>query len=1058
MLTTTVANGMNPALPRDGSNPLHSFGPRSWSSPEVMSIGRMASRTVRASFNSVGDARRDRTPWRRPLDGSWRFAYLASPTLVTAKHIAAETRDDSWPTITVPGTWQTQGYGAPHYTNVLYPFPEEPCEVPETDNPTGVYRTSFALDGTWDARRTILRIGGADSVHHVFVNGAPVGMGKDTRLTSDYDVTPFVHVGTNQLAIVVVKWSDASWLEDQDQWWLSGLTRSAELLSVPVVHIEQLEVDAGLADDLRTGTLTVAAHVRFTSPPERGWTVEVGLERLDGRTVPMTITGGDALPPPRHMAVTDVKKVGAQKMHVPIFDRRSWLHQASDMDDFAGHRVRFTATVDGIDQWNAENPTRYALHAALRSPTGEVVEVVRQLIGFRRVEIVDRELLINGRVVLICGVNRHDHDDRTGCVVSPETHRLDVLTMKRHNINAVRMSHYPPDPEFLDLCDEFGLYVIDEANLETHGRYRQLIHLPEVQSACLERLTRMIRRDRNHACIIGWSLGNESGLGPIHAAMHAWATATDPSRFVQYEGAHRYGLTDEDASTTDVTAPMYPTIDAIVDWARRGSDRRPLIMCEFSHAMGNSNGSLSDYWHAITTNHGLQGGFIWEWIDHGIAATTVDGRPYWAYGGHFGDEPNDGAFIADGLVWPNRVAHPGLLEAKAVFAPIRIEPIDVANGRIRIVNDFEVHDLANIRFLWSTSTGTEGEIRQLRTPAGESVEVRLPVELAAGSDEAWITVSARLRAPTPWAPAGHEVATLQVVAVAANRRNAALSRRATTRPDATLDDLAINVTDAGEISRILWRGHDMLAAPIRPTIWRSRIDNDGVEPGTLGIPGVQTRWLAWHLRAVLHAARPATRRRTPGGEVITTASSIDGVSFEQRIEVVGRHMHVSCNAGVPEARSDLPRLGHRFALPTGAEWISWRGRGPHESYSDRRASTTLGDWSSTIDGQYVPYMRPQDHGHHVDTSTFSVHSGDQPLFSVRADSGQRFSFAVRRHSDEDLEAATIPPELPRRTEAFVHVDHLLRGVGTGSCGPDTLAPYRIGPGTYRWGWTLTLLE
>ena len=608
----------------------------------------------------------------------------------------------------------------------------------------------------------------------------------------------------------------------------------------------------------------------------------------------------------------------------------------------------------------------------------------------------------------------------------------------------------------MDLCDEFGLYVIEEANLETHGRYRQLVHLPEVQSACLERLTRMVRRDRNHACVIGWSLGNESGLGPIHAAMHAWARAADATRFVQYEGAHRYGLTDEDRSTTDVTAPMYPTIDAILDWSTRGTDRRPLIMCEFSHAMGNSNGSLADYWRAITAHHGLQGGFIWEWTDHGIAATTVDGRPYWAYGGHFGDEPNDGAFIADGLVWPDRVAHPGLLEAKAVFAPIRIEPIDPASGRIRIVNDFEVLDLSNVRFTWSTSTGIEGELRQLRTPAGDSVEVRLPVELRSGPDASWITVRAQLRSATPWAPAGHEVAVGQVVLPARTRSTTAPRKVASVGSPA--EDLHVDVTDAGELAAITWRGREMLAAPVRPTIWRSRIDNDGVEPGTLGIAGIHTRWLTWNLRSPLRAAGPAIRARRGAGERITTVSSIDGVRFQQRFEISGRQVRVVCVADVPERRGDLPRLGHRFAVPPGAEWISWRGRGPHESYVDRFASAPLGDWTSTIGAQYVPYMRPQDHGHHADTSTFSVNSGDRPLFSVRADPGQHFSFAVRRHSDEDLEAATIPPELPRRTEAFVHIDHRLRGVGTGSCGPDTLARYRIGPGTYRWGWTITLLE
>ena len=1040
---------MKEATPR---NPLNAFGPTSWSSPGVLSIGRMRSRTVRASFDSAADARRNRSSWVRSLDGSWRFAFLASPSAVTAHHTDPNTVDDLWPMITVPGTWQTQGYDVPHYTNVLYPFPQEPMQVPVVDNATGVYRTTFDLDPNWTARRTILRLGGADSVHHIFVNGIAVGMGKDTRVTSDYDVTEAVHVGRNQLTVVVVQWSDATWLEDQDQWWLSGITRSVQLLSVPVVHLEQLEVDAGLAADLVTGTLTVTAFVRFTAVPEFGWSVEAVLESSEGRVVPIIGTGGDEWPPARHPRVTKREKARALTMTVPIFDRRSWLHQVGHMDDYAGHRCRWTATVDRVDPWSSEKPTRYTLLVTLCSPTGEVVEVIREQIGFRRVETCGRELLLNGRPVMICGVNRHDHDQHTGCVVSPETHRLDVVTMKRHNINAVRTSHYPPDPVFLDLCDELGLYVIDETNLESHGRYRELLHRPEVAAQCLERLTRMVDRDRNHPSVIGWSLGNESGLAPVHAAMKAWAKASDPSRFVQYEGAHRYGLTDEDTSTTDIVCPMYPTIEALQDWSRRGTDRRPLILCEFSHAMGNSNGSLADYWDAMCTYEGLQGGFIWEWIDHGIASVTDEGKPFWAYGGHFGDEPNDGAFIADGLVWPDRTPHPGLLEAKAVFAPIRVEAIDASRGRIRIVNDYEILDLSNIAFRWSTSIGESGALKVPKTAAGDCVEVQLPVTLRPGPRDSWITVVAALRAATPWAPAGHEVAVGQVVVPATS--GARVARRPTGTTDDERPDVVVSAN--GEITSIVWRGRELLAEPLRPTIWRSRIDNDGVEPGTLGIPGVHSTWVRWNLRAASRPVAALRRSERRGVETVTTEVSIDGVVFVQTTTVAGRTIGIECVATVPDTRSDLPRLGHRFALATGAEWVSWRGRGPHEAAVDRTASTPLGDWSSTIDAQYVPYMRPQDHGHHPDSTTFSINAGDRPLVTVDSGPGERFSFAVRRHSDEALESATIPPELPDRPDTFVYVDHLVRGVGTGSCGPDTLPTYRIGAGTYRWSWTLTL--
>ena len=1035
-----------------GRNPLDAFGPTSWSSPGVLSIGRMRSRTVRASFDSVADARRGRTPWVRSLDGTWRFAYLPSPAALTDAHVDPRTADDGWPTIVVPGTWQTQGHGTPHYTNVLYPFPQEPMEVPLADNATGVYRTTFTLDADWAARRTIVRLGGADSVHHIFVNGVAVGMGKDTRLTSDYDVTDAVRIGTNQLTVVVVRWSDATWLEDQDQWWLSGLTRSVQLLSVPVVHLEQLEVDAGLADDLITGTLTIAAHVRFTSAPEHGWSVEAMVERSDGGSVPVTVTGGDEWPPARHPKSTTHEKVRTLTMKVPTFDRRSWVHQVAHMDDYAGHRCRWTATVDRVEPWSSEQPTRYTLIVIVRNPAGEVVEVICEQIGFRRVEIVDRELLLNGRPVMICGVNRHDHDQHTGCVVSPETHRLDVLTMKRHNVNAVRTSHYPPDPVFLDLCDEYGLYVIDETNVESHGRYRELLHRPDVQAQCLERLTRMVDRDRNHPSVIGWSLGNESGLAPIHAAMKAWARASDPSRFVQYEGAHRYGLAGIDATTTDIVCPMYPTIDAIIDWSRRGVDRRPLILCEFSHAMGNSNGSLADYWDAMCTYDGLQGGFIWEWIDHGIVTSTTKGEPFWAYGGHFGDEPNDGAFIADGLVWPDRTPHPGLLEAKAVWAPIHVEAVDAARGIVRVVNDYEVLNLSNIVFTWSTSTGASGTLKVLKTAAGHHVDVRLPVALRPDLRDAWITVRATLRTATPWAPVGHEVSVGQVVVPAepgARVRHAPTSRADDQRPD-------VRIAANGEITSILWRDREILSEPVRPTIWRSRIDNDGVEPGMLGIPGIHTTWSGWNLRAAARPLAPLHRTNHRGVETTTTKASIDGVVFAQKTIVAGRTIRIEAVATVPEKRSDLPRLGYCFAVGPGADWISWRGRGPHEAAVDRLASTPLGDWSSTIDAQYVPYMRPQDHGHHPDSTTFGVNAGEDPILTIEAGPGERFSFAVRRHSDSDLESATIPPELPSRHDAFVHVDHRVRGVGTGSCGPDTLPRYRIGAGTYRWSWTMML--
>ena len=642
---------------------LAAFGHRVWAAPELTGIGRLPARTPVVPRPDTGPAAHEGpSPFVISLNGDdWRFQLLASPDDLRAEHLAPAS--DGTP-IRVPSAWQTQErgrFGLPHYLNVVMPFSDEPPHVPADDNnPTGVYRRSFEVPTLWEGRRTVLRLGGTDSVHAVFVNGAPVGMGKDTRLTSEYEITDHIHMGTNHLAIVVVQWSDASWLEDQDQWWLSGITRRVELVSHPPTHLFDVVTIGGLDADGRTGTLQVQADVAFADArPERGWTVRATVRRGD------RVLETEALPdlgaPAARFATAADRMVGlgpqpTQVQPVPTFDRRSPGHEAVDADQFPGHRARWHLRVADIEAWSHETPALYDVTIELIGPDGVVADRVLARVGFRSIEVIDRELLINGVPVLIKGVNRHDHDPITGCSVSEPEMRRELVTMKRHNINAVRTSHYPPDPALYDLCDELGLYVVAEANVETHARYRHLLHEPEFTTAAFERMTRLVRRDRNHACIIGWSLGNESGYAPVHDAMAAFTRSLDPSRFVQYEGPHRYfeaaygsearrsastvttpsaarlmataeRLDHAGVAATDITCPMYPSIDAIVRWAERGGDTRPLIMCEFSHAMGNSNGSLHDYWAAIRSHHGLQGGFIWEWIDHGIEATSFpDGK------------------------------------------------------------------------------------------------------------------------------------------------------------------------------------------------------------------------------------------------------------------------------------------------------------------------------------------------------------------------------------------------------------------------------------------------
>jgi beta-galactosidase len=1085
-------------------NLLDVFGVRSWVSPTLTGIERLDARTPLVPLadayepSTATDGRE--SPWLISLNGTWDFRLLAQPEDLRAEHVGVThsgvalvggAAKGTWGSITVPGTWNTQGYGRPHYTNVIMPFRADPPEVP-AENPTGVYRTTFTVDKEWKGRRTLLRLGGTDSVHYVFVNGQAVGMGKDTRVTSEYDITEQLTKGENTLVIVVVRWSDATWLEGQDQWWLAGITRSVELVSVPQSHLFDVVSFTGLTDAYKTGTAIWEAYIRFgDGKPLRGWTVTAELFDVKGKAIPVFLDAVDTEPParnPRKQALGDTTpgKVAQRALiaTVPTFDSRSFLTEAVDCDDFPGHRVQWNVTVPKVAAWSNETPNRYRLVVSLANADGDVVDQTAQMIGFRSVEVANRELLLNGNPLLIKGVNRHDHHERTGCVVNRDDMRADLVLMKQHNVNAVRTSHYPSDPALYDLCDELGLWVIAETNLETHGRYRHLIHEPAVQLACMDRLVRMVRRDKNHPSIMAWSLGNESGYGPVHDAMAAWARHYDKTRFVHYEGTHRYGVrADSDhrgLTATDVVCPMYPTIDDIVAWAKRndrlGGDPRPLIMCEFSHAMGNSNGSLHDYWAAIEAHQGLQGGFIWEWIDHGIVTKTKAGDEFWAYGGHFGDEPNDGAFIADGLVWPDRTPHPALREVKALWQEISATVVNAAKGTIRVQNNRWCNSLSDLdgryEVLADGVVVAMGPLatRTLEPRTFQTVSIALPKELKGSDAEIHVNLVWSLRNASGWADKGHEIARTQVVFreswQASGLSNTKLGTpeskhvvRSKWGKDCSLAAGGVEAQvdgHSGNLQQILVKGVPILSDPFHLTLWRSRIDNDGVEPGTLGIPGVHTRWKALGLdRISTHTDDVSINR---AGAIVCTQRLIapgitSAAAYRQTVSMSSTGaLTIAHDLTLDDEWNDIARIGTGASLAAGFEELLWMGRGPGETAADRKTGEQLGVWNSTAAKEYVPYMRPQDHGHHHDTRWFTVSNGTHAL---RIDAASDlFSFAARKHSDRVLEAATIPPELTPSGETYVYIDHRLRGVGTGSCGPDTLPQYRIAPGRYRWSWTL----
>jgi beta-galactosidase len=705
--------------------------------------------------------------------------------------------------------------------------------------------------------------------------------------------------------------------------------------------------------------------------------------------------------------------------------------------------------------WSAEDPSLYTL--VLDDGEGENVSCA---VGFRTVEIRDRRLLVNGEPIQIRGVNRHDHDDLRGRAVTRELMEADARLMKRFNVNAVRTSHYPNDPYWLDLCDRYGLYAVDEANVESHAYYDSVCRDPRYSAAFLERARNMVERDKNHPSVILWSLGNESGYGPNHDAAAGWIRARDPSRPLHYEGAIRKDWAGG-RHVTDVVCPMYPDVDAIEAWAERDDDPRPVVLCEYSHAMGNSNGGLADY-HAAFERHGaLQGGFVWEWIDHGIRRTDERGREYWAYGGDFGDEPNDANFCADGLVWPDRVPHPALNELKFLSQPIRVERL--GGSRFRIQNRHSFASLGRYRGEWELTADGEvvssGRLPALRARRGETLVVEL--DLPRGRGERFVTFRFFLREATEWAPAGHEVAWQQLALSPPRQfgdRHLSVPGQAPVLESAGLR--AAVDRRSGFLTELSGAdGRNLLLAGPRLQLWRAPTDNDGLRLIPRRRSGVLHRWLELGLDSVEHRLESLRVTRT-GIEVVHRASGRrrwDDAVHRQRLRPLeGGALRVDNEVRVARELRDLPRVGVVLVLPVELEQLEWVGRGPWENYPDRLASTVVGRHRSTVADQYVPYILPQEHGHRGDARRIALSDGDG--FGLEVEGRPTIGFTASHFTAADLYAARHTNELDPRAEVILSLDHAQRGLGTASCGPDTAPGYRLSAPVYRFAYVLRVLR
>ena len=1023
---------------------------KTWQSPETLSFNRLPARATLYPYPTAAAARggdRAQSSWWKSLNGTWDFRLVGRPEDVSAEFVRPEfvpTAD--WSKLPVPSNWTMHGHDRPHYTNVIMPFPNPPPSVPE-QNPTGLYRTTLTVPADWAGRRIILHVGGAESVLYIWLDGQPVGLAKDTRLPSEFDLTPYVRAGASHvLAAVVVKWSDASFVEDQDQWWMGGIHREVYLYSQAEHFLEDVFARGDLEDNLRDGRLRVSVRLGAPDLEAKGCKVRVQLYDAKGKAVL----------------------------------RKPAVGLPADKDVWRNPRklVEFDLPVRRPKLWSAEEPNLYTVVTTLVAPDGKEVEHTSSRVGFRRVEVRNRQMLVNGQPVRITGVNRHEHDDTHGKAVTREGMLRDVRTMKQFNVNAVRTSHYPNDAHWYDLCDEYGLYVFDEADVEAHAFYQEICRDNRYAPSFLDRGLRMVERDKNHPCILAWSLGNESGYGAHHDAMAGWIRFRDPSRLIHYEGAVTWDWQTGQAAT-DIVCPMYPQIEKMVAWAkdRKAPDqRRPLIMCEFSHAMGNSNGSLGDYFDAFDRYPGLQGGFIWEWVDHGIKRRDAAGRDYWAYGGDFGDEPNDKNFVCDGLVWPDRTPHPGLYEYKFLAQPVRVEATDARRGRFRIQNRRWFKSLSDLRGTWELLVNGEpvksGPLPRLTAAAqtAQTLALSWPKLALAAKDEVHVTFRFFTREVTAWSAAGHEVAWTQLIVPAAvfakaqrltrlSDMGAPVAIETTTRGwrvRAGTTEFAVR-SDTGIFEELSVGGREVISRGPQLNVWRAPTDNDGLKLFAVvnwggakmltdSLKAGYDRMELSDTQTELRTARDGSHRfisrqrwLCPGAKKFITHTHSYDVKPDGSVGVTNAF---DADKRLPE----LPRLGVSLVLPAGLEQLEWFGNGPLENYSDRNRGSVLARHRSTVTAQYVPYIVPQEHGNHTGVRWLALQDANGA--GVRFTAAKAMEASASHFTAQDLYAAKHTTDLTPRPEVHVNLDYGQRGLGTASCGPDTLPQYRLQPGRY----------
>ncbi|MBU0558815.1 MAG: DUF4981 domain-containing protein [Bacteroidetes bacterium] len=1008
---------------------------KEWENPELNSINREPMHSTLMpyeSFEKAAVAKRFDSKYYFSLNGKWKFNWVNKPDDRPLDFYKVDYNVSEWKEINVPSNWQFEGYDVPIYLNMNYLFKMNPPFIEHSWNPVGSYRREFEIPADWKDRQTFLVFDGVEAAMYLWVNGEFVGYSEDSRLPAEFNITKYLKEGKNVLAAEVYRFSDGSYLEAQDMWRLSGIFRKVYLMSTPQFHIRDFEVKTELDENYKDAELKVITRIRnYGTNLFTKYKVEASLLDVDQKPLQLekTMSGGIEYVLPKAEAVINLKS----KVVKPL-------------------------------KWSAEKPNLYTLVLTLKTEKDSVIEYQSVRVGFRKSEIKDGQLLVNGQPILIKGTNRHEHDPVTAHNISEELMIKDITLMKQHNINTVRTSHYPNNTRWYELCDEYGLYVINEANVESHGIgyawENTLANKPEWLWAHLERNQRMVERDKNHPSVIIWSFGNEAGDGTNFQAIYDWMKMRDPSRPLHYEQA-------EQKSHTDIICPMYSRIDYLLEYAKEKHDR-PMILCEYEHAMGNSLGNIKDYWDVIESHDQLQGASIWDWVDQAFKKKTEDGRDFWAYGGDFGEKMTDRNFLINGLVMADRSITPKTIELKKVYQNISVKPVDLTKGEIKIINKYFFTNLNKFEMVWKfkedDKTLQEGIESSISLDPRKEKVIFLPIKHTAPKKdcEYWLTISFMLKENTSWAKKGYEVAAEQLkypherIVVKVDSKSLPEIKVQEGAADVKIigKDFEISFDkNKGMIASYSYKNQTLIEKGPEPNFWRAPTDNDFGN-------GHHKRTAVWRYAGDTRVVKNFTTQFDEaaknkvtinieyelgevGSEYFSTYTIFGNgeIAIENKIKINKKEL--------PE----IPRFGLKLNIPKELSNIAFYGKGPHENYWDRNAGAFVDLYNLSIDEMHTPYVSPQENGTRTDLRWIAMTNKNG--FGLMAVGEPLFSASTRFYTDEDLtqkEHGTMhPTDLIKRDFIYVNLDLKQMGVGgDDSWGARTHKEYILFPQDYSF--------